>query len=534
MALLALNAPALAADDAQSLQELRNTVINLLNSLVQKGVLTAEQARAMVADAQAKAAADAKAQADQEVAERNAVRVPYVPQIVKDEISKQVASEVKPEVVADVVQQAKSERWGIPAALPDWLARVRMFGDLRLRAEEYHFPEGNVPNYWLNFNAINSAGGFSKAGQSAFLNVNDDFQWLRVRARLGLAAELSPELSAGIRVATGSSTDPVSESQTLGTYGARYNVGFDELFLRWDQRDAQQFSWFSATGGRIPSPWFAPTDLIFHKDLTFEGLATSARLGWGDGGAQPSQVYLTAGAFPIQQVVAFPIALSDSGNKWMFGGQLGAELRWDHEQRLRFALAYYDFADITGVRNAPGLTLTNYTAPAFIRFGNSLYDISNSTDPTVNLYALAAKFRLANLSLGYELPLGRHALIATAEAVRNLGYNEADVLARTGQTIPAEVNGTQEELSFGTPTFTSRGLWRVLAGYRYLQRDAVLDAWTNSDFHGGGTNARGYYLLGDLGIAHGSWLQLLYMSSDVINGPRFSIDQIELDLNAQF
>src|SRR5580693_5826213 len=100
---LASAAPAFAADSAseeQSLNELRNTVVNLLQALVDKGLLTREQAQQMVKQAQDKAAADAAAEAARNAAQtkedQNAVRVPYVPQIVKDEISKQVAEEVKP------------------------------------------------------------------------------------------------------------------------------------------------------------------------------------------------------------------------------------------------------------------------------------------------------------------------------------------------------------------------------------------------------------------------------------------------------
>src|ERR1700735_3577001 len=96
-----------AADERQSLEELRNTVINLLQGLVEQGVITREKADQMVKAAPAKDAA-AVAKSDE-----GAVRVPYVPQIIKDEIAKQVAEEVKPAVVADVVKDAKMEQWGV-------------------------------------------------------------------------------------------------------------------------------------------------------------------------------------------------------------------------------------------------------------------------------------------------------------------------------------------------------------------------------------------------------------------------------------
>src|SRR6202035_1103278 len=102
-----------AADERQSLEELRNTVINLLQTLVDQGVISREKAEQMVKSAQDKAAANAAAAAK---ADEGAVRVPYVPQIVKDEIAKQVAEQVKPGVVADVVSEAKTEKWGVPGA----------------------------------------------------------------------------------------------------------------------------------------------------------------------------------------------------------------------------------------------------------------------------------------------------------------------------------------------------------------------------------------------------------------------------------
>lgn len=112
---LAPGAPCLAADERQSLEELRNTVINLLQALVDQGVITREKAEQMVKAAQEKAAADAASLAK---SEQGAVRVPYVPQIVQDQIAKQVEQQVTPDVVADVVKQAKTEKWGFRVRSP--------------------------------------------------------------------------------------------------------------------------------------------------------------------------------------------------------------------------------------------------------------------------------------------------------------------------------------------------------------------------------------------------------------------------------
>src|SRR3974390_1411173 len=125
LSLLLLNAvarPAHAVSDQQSLEELRNTVINLLQALVEQGVMSKDKAELLVKQAQTKAGAELAArseqQAKQQREEEGAVRVPYVPDIVKQEISKEVAAEVRPAVTADVMQQAQAQGWGVPGALP--------------------------------------------------------------------------------------------------------------------------------------------------------------------------------------------------------------------------------------------------------------------------------------------------------------------------------------------------------------------------------------------------------------------------------
>src|SRR5260370_37718390 len=129
-----------------------------------------------------------------------------------------------------------------------------------------------------------------------------------------------------MRIATGNTSDLVSETQTLdGT--APYQFGLDELYIRLDERNARKFPWLSIVGGRFLNPYGTPTDLIFHKDLTFEGVAITGRLGFGDGSAGQSHVFFTAGAHPPPE-----IALSTQ-EKWLTGAQPGLNRRAVDAQR---------------------------------------------------------------------------------------------------------------------------------------------------------------------------------------------------------
>ena len=533
------------AQQKQSLEELQGTVINLLQTLVQKGVLTQEQAQELVRRAQEKASADVAArqqeEAKKQLEEKDAIRVPYVPEIVKKEIAKEVAQEVRPEVTADVTKEAKDEGWGVPGALADWLRHVRVDGDLTVRGQADLFspenslgcpaqvPYGNCTI--LDINSINAAGGIGRVDPlSEFLNVRQDRYRMRIRARLGVDADISDSVHTGIRLSTGTLSDPSSESQNIGNDFGRYTVGFDEMYIQWAPKTSRGFEMLSAWGGRFNNPFFSPTELVWARDVSFDGLAYDQRIGVGDGSKDQSYLWIIGGGFPVQE---FPLLAHN--DKWLVGGQLGASLRFGDEQRLTLAGAFYDFVRIEGVKNAYDTTYTNYTAPLFVRWGNSMCDISNSPDPSVNLFALCARFRIADVAGAYVLPVGRYQFGVDAEASRNVGYSEQEILVRTGQDIPSRNKGYVGDFYFGTPIADrAKGSWRATFGYRYVQRDAVVDILTDADFHLGGTNAAGPFFWGEYAFTHNFWTRLRYMSGRQLDGANYRVDVIQLDFNTRF
>ena len=64
--------------------------------------------------------------------------------------------------------------------------------------------------------------------------------------------------------------------------------------------------------------------------------------------------------------------------------------------------------------------------------------------------------------------------------------------------------------------------------------DAVLDAFTDSDFHLGGTNAKGYFVGGGLSIAKDVDLSARWLSAREVTGAPYSVDVIQVDLNGRF
>jgi hypothetical protein len=539
------NAPAPASPDAQAreernLNELRNTVVNLLQGLVQRGVLTREQAEAMVKAAQDKAAADAAVAAQQkqqqEKEEANAVRVPYVPDIVKDEISKQVAQQVTPEVTRQVIAAAKEEKWGVPGALPDWVNRITWGGDIRVRAEGDVYPRGNSQFQYLNFNAVNAAGGITKAGAAAFIDTSIDRYYGLVRLRLNMDAALSDGFHVGARLSTGTLSNPDSLNQVLGQYGGRYTTDVDLAYIQWTGGNVHGRQLVDIWGGRFANP-FLSSDLVWMPDVTFEGLASSYRLGLIHDESRANW-YVTLGAFPEETIPNSNSYASAEYNKWLYAGQTGLDFRSERGDRLRFGIAYYDFNHVVGVKNALDSTLNDFTAAPYLQKGNTLFDIRNNSDYATNpenLLALASDYRELDVMVQADWMLtARYRLSFFGDYVKNRGYNEAAVSARVGAPWPARTKGYEAELRFGSPTLDHALNWDVFAGYRYVQRDAVLDAFTDQDYHLGGTDNKGYILGSELNLTNSVWLRLRYMPFDSIDAPPLSIDVWQFEINARF
>lgn len=167
--------------------------------------------------------------------------------------------------------------------------------------------------------------------------------------------------------------------------------------------------------------------------------------------------------------------------------------------------------------------------------GNSLFDIRRTTDNRGNLFALAADYTLVNATFGFDWKLtDAYRLGMVVDVVENIAFDEEEILARTGRVYPSRTRGYQAEINFGSTTLARQGAWRGFFGYRYLEADAVLDAFTDSDFHLGGTDAKGFFIGADYSITERVLARLRYLSANEIDGLPLGIDVLQLDLTTQF
>lgn len=458
--------------------------------------------------------------------ESGVTRVPYIPEYIKDEIRDEVRLELKEEVVGDVMSQAKTEAWGVPGTNPSWTRRIKFDGDIRFRYQADKFSDGNFP--YLDFNAVNDAGGITSAGLDGLLNTTQDRDRFRLRMRLGMKAKVTQGVTVGMRIATGDPDNPVSTNQTLGGYGSNYDLSLDRAYIKFNSF----INDYELTLGRMPNPWLS-TELVWDDDLNFDGIAFSYYFNRSDDmfdDERQFDPFVTVGAFPLQEVEL------SSNDKWLYGAQAGFTYLSENQNVFKMGLAYYYFDNITGVRNEPGSTLTDYTAPPFVQKGNTMFDISNPTGVSdVNLFALAAEYEEVNLSVIYDMAfLAPVHVILTGDFVKNIGYDKDSVRANTGQDVDAKTDGYDLGFNVGWPTVYQKGNWNVGVNYRHLERDAVVDAFTDSDFHLGGTDGKGYKLSFRYGIEENTWLQLRVISTNEIDDAPLGVVTILADLNAKF
>ena len=137
--------------------------------------------------------------------------------LITPEELKQAREEEKQKAAAE-----ESRRDAITAKLPKWLDVITPFGDLRNRYE----------GFWQN----------QRIAENRF----------RLRARIGLNANISDEASATVRLATGDANNPVTRNQTYNNTFTQKPINLDQAYMTI--KPGKTFNiepgWFTLVGGK--------------------------------------------------------------------------------------------------------------------------------------------------------------------------------------------------------------------------------------------------------------------------------------------
>lgn len=532
----------------------------LIQLLVERKLISEADAAQLLKDIQAQG--QGAAQPDPDAAQPGKpgeVRVPYIPESVRNKITQSVEEQLE--------AKAKAENWAQPNTFPDWARRLTFFGDFRFREELDRYNKDNS-NQFIDYSAINTGSPFDVSatdGNTAlppFLDTTADRQQPRIRLRFGVSAQIDDNLSTTFRFASGNTTNPVSTNQTLGSDFNKYTFVIDQAFLNYSPSGG--WGSFDAWLGRIPKP-FVSTDLVWYDDLSFDGLAAR----WQANGAVAP--FVTGGAFSVENTALdFPETSQTklvSHDKTLLAGQLGLKLEFSRDVTATTAVAFYDFHNIQGRLSNPCVVLnttdscdSDDTRPEFQQRGNTVFALRDlvpaqnfPNGPLYQFFGLASAFREADAITVWDFKLtGSNHLILTADYVYNTAFHAAKIAAlnpvnnlaaaAAGSTAPGSFvggdKGFQLQMLVGQPEIERRWQWNVLGGYKHLDSDAVVDAFDDPDFMSidgvGGTNEKGYFVFASLGLAKRTWLQARWFSGTTVSGAPLSVDTVQVDLNAGF
>jgi hypothetical protein len=561
-----------------------SAIVNLLNLMVKKGLLTKEEAEQMVAQSESDAAVarteahvagfegaqelvqravEAKVLPDTASLPPDAIRVTHIPDIVK----KQIRDEIK----ADLIAQSKTEAWVGNTKLPDWVSKFRIKGDIRLRYEGNYFPSGNDnTGAFPNFNSINTGSPFDVSSTvfSPQLNVDEDRQRFRIRARLGAEIDLADGFTAGLRLATGETNSPTSPNQSLGAANqgqggnfSKYAIWLDRAYLKYES-SGDQDKQLSISGGRFDNPFFS-TDLIFDDDLGFDGIAVAGRYRLGS----KAKIFGVAGAFPIFNTdfnfSSNQPAKFDSTDKYLYGGQLGLDLKLTKNLNLKVAGAYYVFDGADGKQSTPYTPLsasdagdTDNTRPSFAQKGNTYMALRRIIPNANNNFGTSNQFQYFGLATKFQ-PMAITAKLDyngfepfqvsfTGEYIKNLGYDSDRLnmlgINNRGASSPTGTPGSYDGgdtawilgIRGGSAALQKRGDWQLGMNYRHIESDAVIDGFNDSDFGLGGTNTKGFSIWASYAVSANTAFGIRWMSASQIAGPPLKSDLLQIDFSGKF
>jgi hypothetical protein len=324
-------------------------------------------------------------------------------------------------------------------SLPDWLKRVALFGDLRLRHEGfYHQP---------------SATGTTVTARNRE----------RFRARVGLKATLSDELSATVRIATGNANDPISTNQTFDNNFTPKSINLDWGYLTFapGKTFGIRPGLVALTGGKFPNPIFRTDELVFDDDLSLEGFTETAQL-------------LDRPYGPLQQVRVHGIQgsfreVSNGQDGWLFAEQVNPLLRFGRTD-VELGVGQYTYLneDLIARSLASNSSLVNTNVLKTMTSGG-----------TTSVTGYASSFNLTNVTGGVTFP----------DVIAGLPVRVFADYVHNWEAATSNADGALGGARLGQTKV--RGDWAVSAFYEYLEQEATLSTFTWSDFGLGGTNNQG-------------------------------------------
>jgi hypothetical protein len=267
----------------------------------------------------------------------------------------------------------------------------------------------------------------------------------RIRARLGAYTEINSQVDTGIRIATGSSDDARSTNQDQDNYFDKKSIWLDLGYIDYHP---DQIKNLHVIGGKMLQPWVNMGDVIWDSDINPEGLALTYKYPLGSS----AELFGSLGNYNLKDNVDGD-GVQFRHDLRLTSGQLGT--RFSVTDNLKMTLG----GSVYAYQNDKDSRCTTTTTPCALAVNG------NSAD---NQFRLYEGFAQADIG-GLAVPLAFY-----GQYVKN---NDAVTDQDTAWLIGAKSKVFGFNLDYN---------------YRDIQRNAVVGAFTDSDFANGTTGSRGH------------------------------------------
>lgn len=362
------------------------------------------------------------------------------------------ANEVKEQMFRDVREQMPGTKLNVGS----WLDELRIYGDVRVRYEQFWNRNVVVGNQTLD---------------------EQDRTRFRLRLRPGMTAKAG-DWEAGFRLASGDSdggdADAVSTNTTFSNWGSKKSINIDLAYLKYTPGFIKNGD-FSVTAGKMENP-FWETDMVYDGDLTPEGFAEQYKYRFNS----DYGIFATAGQWVLSENNTGVLPRTNDATKgkdaYMIGWQVGHEWKIQPKKiELKQAVGFYGY---TGIRDQTFGTAA--AAPLFAsavrtdsRTGRNANDV---LDPEFAILTVNQDLLVGYLGEKYPIHL-------QGEYMRNFGslYNGDDAGYNDGFKV-----------GFTLGEAKKKGGWQIGYWYEYLGFNAGPSWFSDSDFGNGGTGGMGH------------------------------------------
>lgn len=290
----------------------------------------------------------------------------------------------------------------------------------------------------------------------------------RVRARIGAYGSVNDTIDYGVRFATGKDS-ATSANETLGDNFLKDDAYFDLYYV---DIHPEQFKGAHLLFGKMKKPWLKGSGLLWDGDLNPEGIAVKY-----DKQFDAAKLYASAGSFIVSD--------NTGDDTQLWSAQTAVETEMDSVKLLA---------------------------------GASLYHVQNSD--------------VSSYGLGYNTAPEFNIVEGFGSVGTKVGTLPVKVQGQYAVNTEASDDDTAYLIGIVLGKAKAPGSWEVGYNWRDTGRDAVIDAFNDSDFGGGDTGSYGHQIKAKYQISKNFQAAGTYFNA--VNGDGLDEDTVQFDLSFKF